>query len=254
MDIVQGLRSFDPQGLSSDQLRQAVDLLAIAAIRAKAAAQLQPAFVAESAEFQGFGRLALQRLESTLQYVFVTPDSLATAKIEVLRGLDAISFIVCGLCLSKKTLVRLDKALFEEVVRQARGSSHRLVNIIMASDEVAEVVRKSGAEAFKQSRPITATYLERDSDGIRSRSIIGAPDRRTIARSVTVDGWSSFLVLFGSEPTNKQIQPASSQRHRRRSVDLHTYPSRICRLFNTSGDELQRETPEDAVWHRERGV
>lgn len=164
MDIIQLLRSFDPHGMSSDQLRQAVDCLAIAGLKAKAAAQLQPAFVAESAEFQGFSRLSLQRLESTLQDVFLTPDSLSTEKIEALRELDVTSFIVCGLCLSKKTLVRLDRALFEEIVRQARGSSHRLVNIIIASSEVAEVVRKSGSETFTQSRHITAAYLLSVSD------------------------------------------------------------------------------------------
>ncbi|KAJ6438072.1 hypothetical protein O9K51_09494 [Purpureocillium lavendulum] len=154
MDLVNNLRSFDPQSLPSSQLDQAVGLLEIAVLRAKAAAQLRPAFVAESADFQGFGRVALQRLEALIQYVFLTPDSLSIERIKVLRDLDAISFIVCGLCLSKKTLTRLDKALFEEVVRQARGSSHRLVNTIIASNEIAEIARTSNVQAFKESMSV----------------------------------------------------------------------------------------------------
>lgn len=204
MDVVQGLGSFDPQGLSPDQLQQAIDRLGIAALRAKAAAQLQPAFVAESAGFQGFGHIALQRLESTLQYVFITPDSLATEKIKALRELDAISFIVCGLCLSKKSLVRLDRDLFKEVVRQARGSSHRLVNIIITSDEVADVVRKSGAEVFKQSTSInantwTAILMRLDLDQLLELRI-GAQSPEA---SLSLAGLPSWCYSVPSRRTNK---------------------------------------------------
>jgi hypothetical protein len=139
LQIVRSLDGFDLQKLSPQLLEQTQNFLKQQMLKTEAAKLLLPA------KESPFNRVSLGRLSSLLNLVF-KPERQGDTKIQALRGLDPISLIICGLCLTQKALDSMRKELFDVFVEQTMIASRQSVNIIAESDDINKVVLNSAAD------------------------------------------------------------------------------------------------------------
>ena len=136
IQTIGSLDSYNPQALAPAVLDQALASLKQQLLKTEAAKLLLPA------KEVPFSRVALGRLSSLLSLVF-KPEKQHEPKIVALRGLDSVSLIICGLCLTQKALDSMRKELFDAFREQAVIASQVNVKLIAKSDEINKVVLNS---------------------------------------------------------------------------------------------------------------
>lgn len=146
MQTISSLDGFNPQTLASEALEKTLNSLKQQLLKTEAAKLLLPA-----KEFP-LSRVALGRLSNLLNLVF-KPEKTHEPKIVALRGLDSVSLIICGLCLTQKAVDIMRKELFDAFLEQAVIASQLIVRVIAKSDEINKVVLNSAVdEDFLQSK------------------------------------------------------------------------------------------------------
>ena len=152
IQTISTLDNYNPQALSPEVLEQALISLKQQLLKTEAAKLLLP--VKEIP----FSRVALGRLSSLLNLVF-KPEKQHEPKIAALRGLDSVSLIICGLCLTQKAVDNMRKELFDALLEQTTIASQRIVKTIAKSDEINKVVlNSSGNEDFIKSKAVHAHH------------------------------------------------------------------------------------------------
>lgn len=183
IQTIGSLDSYNPQALAPAVLDQALASLKQQLLKTEAAKLLLPA------KEVPFSRVALGRLSSLLSLVF-KPEKQHEPKIVALRGLDSVSLIICGLCLTQKALDSMRKELFDAFREQAVIASQVNVKLIAKSDEINKVVLNS---------VVDEEFLKHH---------LGL--RRMVSGTV----WPSLQYSLGGNPSwcySKVLQPGSSQ-------------------------------------------
>ncbi|KJZ70986.1 hypothetical protein HIM_09641 [Hirsutella minnesotensis 3608] len=139
LQILGSLEDYNPQVLAPETLEQALTALKQQLLKTEAAKLLLPA------KELPFSRVALGRLSSLLSLVY-KPAKQHESRIIALRGLDSVSQIICGLCLTQKVLESMRKDLFEVLLEQAVVASQASVKVVATSDEINKVVLSSAVD------------------------------------------------------------------------------------------------------------
>jgi len=152
---VQVLTSLDGcshQDLSSADLDLVVNSLKRHILKVEAARLLLPL------RNSSFRTVRLQRM---LKLVF-TSEKQEDKKIQTLRCLDCATLIVCGLCLTQKTLDTLKPELFETFIGQATVAAQQLYAVIVGNNDIDQAVQLSSADqTFKYGKEnvLCANYM-----------------------------------------------------------------------------------------------
>ncbi|KAH6889927.1 hypothetical protein B0T10DRAFT_487112 [Thelonectria olida] len=145
MDVFHDMAKVDSQSLTSSDRKRALDLCRKFIHQAEASEALADALNAQQPNFQGFGWLSIERLETLIKAL----DSSDDDRINTLGNLDPVVIIVCGLSLSTKKIKRMSADSWAEILRQAQVASTRLRRIILHDGKIAKVVMES-SRTFKQ--------------------------------------------------------------------------------------------------------
>ena len=152
IQTISSLDGYNPQALAPDALDQALASLKQQLLKTEAAKLLL------AAKEVPFSRIALSRLSSLLSLVF-KPEKQREPKIVALRGLDSVSLIICGLCLTQKALEGMRKDLFDTFREQAVIASQANVKLISKSDEINKIVLNSVADEEFLKRTYSHYYI-----------------------------------------------------------------------------------------------
>lgn len=132
IQTIRSLDDFNPQSLASEDLEKTLISLKQQLLKTEAA--------------------TLGRLSNLLNLVF-KPEKKLEPKLAALRKLDSVSLIICGLCLTQKTVDIMRKELFDVLLEEAVTASQTIVKVIAKSEEINKVVLNSSVdEDFLQSK------------------------------------------------------------------------------------------------------
>lgn len=144
MDVTEAIKRVDSQRLSTTERNNAIASCRAFIMQLEASEALKDALSAEEPGFQRFTRTSLNRLHALL-------NAMSDDAGERINSLDMepIPLIILGLCLSTKKIKRMSSDLWDEHVRQAEELSKRLHSLILANNDVADVIQLSTNEKFR---------------------------------------------------------------------------------------------------------
>lgn len=178
---ISSLDDFNPQSLTPKDLEQTLISLKRQLLKTEAAKLLLPA-----KEFP-FSRVSLGRLSNLLNLVF-KHEKKHEPKLAALRILDSVSLIICGLCLTQKTVDIMRKELFDVLLEQAVIASQNIVKVIANSDEINKVVLSSSVdEEFLQSKFFACTQrasADKNIDHLSLRRMVNGTIRPSLQYSL----------------------------------------------------------------------
>ncbi|ORX95374.1 hypothetical protein BCR34DRAFT_199159 [Clohesyomyces aquaticus] len=130
---VTSLGAYSPQDLPPENLEQVLDSLKRETLKMEVVKLLRPA-----KDFP-VGRAALQRLSSLLKFVS-TRAKQEDERVQTLRRLNCFSLIICGLCLTQKSIEGMRKELFDAFIKQVTNTSQYSIRTIAKDNGIYKAV------------------------------------------------------------------------------------------------------------------
>lgn len=143
---VTSLGAYSPQDLPPEDLDQVLASLKQETLRVEVAKLLRPARVIP------VSRAALQRLSTLLKFM-MTPAKQNDERVQTMRSLNWPFLIICGLCLTQKSVETMKRELFDALIEQVAKTSQDHIQVILKDDEIRKIVLVSCTDQeFLQSK------------------------------------------------------------------------------------------------------
>ncbi|KAF9728553.1 hypothetical protein PMIN02_012103 [Paraphaeosphaeria minitans] len=136
VQTVTSLGVYSPQNLSPEILEQVLDSLKRETLKMEVVKLLLPvrAFPVS--------RAALQRISSLLKFMS-TRAKQSDERVQTLRSLNCVSLIICGLCLTQKSVEGMKRELFDAFISQVIKTSQGSIHAILEDSEIRKAVLSS---------------------------------------------------------------------------------------------------------------
>ncbi|CVL09353.1 uncharacterized protein FMAN_15511 [Fusarium mangiferae] len=216
MDTLIALNQVDSQTLTPNDRRLASEILRDFARRVQASDILAPALVVQEPDFKRFEWPVTNRLELLINALDapIEPDD---GRFHTLCEQDPLVVIICGLCLTKKKILRINQDLWDEVLRQAQTASQRLGPQFLHHTQINEIVAGTSGnfkQRFDQTKRYAGSishmtmrgvpsYFYPMSDALKFRNLISLAFNRTVTAYLPAiefkDACIRLTVLFDQE-------------------------------------------------------
>lgn len=143
---VTSLGAYSPQDLPPENLEQVLDSLKRETLKMEVVKLLRPA-----KDFP-VSRAASQRLSGLLKFVS-TGAKQSNERVQALRRLNCFSLIICGLCLTQKSVEGMKRELFDAFIEQVTNMPQGSIHAIAKDSGIHKAVLLSDTDQeFLQSK------------------------------------------------------------------------------------------------------
>ncbi|KAL5405584.1 hypothetical protein PMIN04_012298 [Paraphaeosphaeria minitans] len=192
VQTVTSLGVYSPQNLSPEILEQVLDSLKRETLKMEVVKLLLPvrAFPVS--------RAALQRISSLLKFMS-TRAKQSDERVQTLRSLNCVSLIICGLCLTQKSVEGMKRELFDAFISQVIKTSQGSIHAILEDSEIRKAVLSSRTDQeFLQIKSQIAAEFGQDVFEAAESSNLWTQDTGEIeTKCLKVDVYPGQFMVLG---------------------------------------------------------